>query len=105
MESYWTVTFRTIFRLGAQELQSAAKMDCPTAAPSIFRDVFKGNEMKEFQSVQVGGLKDVGYSGADKSPNHELMSPKKGSGSIPLPKNGRRLKADFLPPKPNKNHL
>ena len=38
----------------AQELQSAAKMDCPTAAPSIFRDVFKGNEMKEFQSVQVG---------------------------------------------------
>eukprot|EP00434_Breviolum_minutum_P031382 symbB.v1.2.027752.t1/scaffold2871.1/size68436/4 len=35
------------------ELQSAAKMDCPTAAPSIFRDVFKGNEMKEFQSVQV----------------------------------------------------
>ena len=67
-------------------------MECPTAAAagtaaSIFRDVFKGNEMKEFQSVQVGCWGE--RCGGEKSSGlqvfsfHKLMSPN--YRSIPSP--------------------
>ena len=105
MESYWTVTFRTIFRRGLRSYNLRRRWIVLLRHPRFFAMSSKEMKWKSSNQCRLGVERCGVYSGADKSPNHELMSPKKGFGVHPPKKMVADSKLIFFPQNQQKSPL